>query len=298
MSFADALAAGEKAAERYALTVPHTLAQGLGGTRLGRRSGSSQEFQEHRDYQPGDDLRHLDWSAYARSDRLVVKLYHEEVDPHLDLLVDGSRSMALPESAKANATAGLAALLAQAAAHTGFTCAAWLAGDGCQRLGIPGGRPITWENIDFEVNNTLGEAFVSLPPGMRARGLRILVSDLLSADEPRALLDRVVQGAAAVVVVQLVARDDLEPPSPGFYQLVDHENGETRDILVDNAAAQRYRAAVTAHQEMWQRACREVGATLVQLVAEELVPGGFSTDDAFPAVAMASLVEREVLDLR
>src|SRR5579864_8079240 len=86
---------GERAGSRFALGVSRRLPQGRAGLHQGGRAGSSLEFKEHRDYQAGDDLRHIDWNAYARSDQLAVKVFHEEVNPHLDLVVDGSRSMAL-----------------------------------------------------------------------------------------------------------------------------------------------------------------------------------------------------------
>jgi len=84
---------GERAGMRYALSVPHNAPFGTTGSQMANRPGSSLEFMDHREYQPGDDLRRIDWSAFARSDRLTVKLYREEVCPHLDVLIDGSRSM-------------------------------------------------------------------------------------------------------------------------------------------------------------------------------------------------------------
>src|SRR5438270_2868681 len=106
---------GEKLGLRYALQIPQVAASGWTGTRSGRRAGSSIDFQDYREYQPGDDLRFIDWSIYARSDRLTVKLFREEVTPHLDLVLDGSASMALDDTAKAMAAARLTALFATAA---------------------------------------------------------------------------------------------------------------------------------------------------------------------------------------
>ena len=68
---------------------------------------------DHREYQPGDDLRRLDWAAYARSDKMIVKLYRQEVCPHLDVVIDGSRSMALEGTQKLRAGVALAAALAR-----------------------------------------------------------------------------------------------------------------------------------------------------------------------------------------
>ena len=60
------------------------------------RRGTSLEFADYRRYSPGDDLRYLDWGILARSDRLFVKLFREEVDLFVYLFVDASGSMAFP----------------------------------------------------------------------------------------------------------------------------------------------------------------------------------------------------------
>src|SRR3954471_20015456 len=138
-----ALSEGEKAGLRYTLCLPRHAPVGLAGGTLSQRAGSSLEFREHREYEPGDDLRHIDWNAYARSDQLMVKLYHEEVTPHLDLLVDGSRSMALEEP-KAAAALGVAAFLAAAAENAGMAGRAWFARDGCELVEGSRGRPSGW----------------------------------------------------------------------------------------------------------------------------------------------------------
>ncbi len=284
MSHLAEIEAAERAAMRYALAVPRRTAPV--GSRLGGRSGSSLEFQEHREYQPGDDLRHLDWSAYARSDRLIVKLFREEVQPHVDLLLDGSRSMALAGSAKAAAAAGMTAFLARAATQTGLTARVWLAADGCRRLANGEGGTRELEDLGFSHRGSLRQSLDRVPPRWRPRGIRLLLSDLLWDDEPRAILARLARGSAAVWVVQLLAADDVDPAaagSPGggqvgqraggFGRLEDAETGETRDLLLDAAALERYRQAFTAHRESWHRACREVGAVMVTLVAERLVDG-------------------------
>src|SRR6185312_362794 len=110
---------GTRAGLRYALGLPRQAPVGVAGAALGQRAGSSLEFRDHREYQPGDDLRHIDWNAFARSDQLSVKVFREEITPHLDVVLDASRSMALEGTAKERATLALAALLVTAAANAG-----------------------------------------------------------------------------------------------------------------------------------------------------------------------------------
>src|SRR4051812_37745606 len=126
------LAEGERAGARYALGVPRHAPAGVAGTTLAERAGSSLEFKDHRDYQPGDDVRHLDWGAYARSDQLVVKLFREEVTPHLDLVLDASRSMDLEGTRKGEAALGLAGFLVAAAGNAGYSHSAWRLAGGCR----------------------------------------------------------------------------------------------------------------------------------------------------------------------
>ena len=83
----------QRAADTYLLGLPRTPAAGRSGELLGRGTGSSLEFQEYREYVPGDDIRHLDWGAYARSDMLMVRLFREEISPKTEILLDASRSM-------------------------------------------------------------------------------------------------------------------------------------------------------------------------------------------------------------
>lgn len=291
-TYAQHLAAAEQAAQRYALTVPRTLTSGLGGIRLGRRAGSSLEFQEYRDYHPGDDPRHLDWAAYGRSDRLIVKLFREEIDPHVDLIVDGSRSMAPDgDDVKARAAVGLAALLAAAAARSGFSQSAWLLGEGCRALAPANARPRAWQGLDFSYHGGFASALAGSPPRWRRRGLRVLLSDLLWHEEPRSILARLARGAAAVVVIQVLSDDDATPAPQGFVTLVDAESGETRDLLLDDAATARYAAALAAHQHAWREACREIGAVTATLAPERLL-------DGWPPEALAELVTLEVLEPR
>ncbi len=104
------------------LAMPRTPLGGRVGERLGSGTGSSLEFQDYRPYAPGDDLRHVDWAAYARSELLTVRLYREEVAPRVDLVIDVSRSMAVTEQ-KLRAFGELSALLACACASTVADCA-------------------------------------------------------------------------------------------------------------------------------------------------------------------------------
>jgi uncharacterized protein (DUF58 family) len=266
----ESLRAGEQLGLRYALQIPQVAASGWTGSRSGRRAGSSIDFQDYREYQPGDDLRFIDWGIFARSDRLTVKLFREEVTPHLDLILDGSRSMNLEDTAKASAVAQLAALLATAAANAQCTQAVWLSGEGFQRLPNDTLTPSAWDKLDLESKRTPEQSFEIMPPKFRRLGVRVLVSDLLWPGEPVQLLRRLREGAAALFVVQLLARDDATPPEHGNLRVVDCETGAESEIYIDSAIAKQYADNLAQLQQSWADACRQCGAQMTTIIAEDL----------------------------
>ncbi len=274
------LVEGVRLGQRYALPVPQHALAGAAGERLARSTGSSVDFQDYREYQPGDDPRTIDWSVYGRTDKLAVKLYRDEVTPHLDLLVDASRSMTLADTAKAEGLWKLAALFATAAENARCTRAVWLAGDGFRRLPNDTLPPAAWDIPAFDSTRHLDEAFAILPPKCRRLGLRVILSDLLWPADPLATLRRAAHGAAEVIVVQLLARADAEPPAPGNLRLEDSESGQVYDVYLDATGQQQYRDALTRHQESWRDACRQTGARFATVVAEQL-------DDSLSALTAA-----------
>jgi len=258
---------GEKAALRYALGVPRQAPVGLVGGTLSQRSGSSLEFRDHRAYEPGDDLRHIDWSAYARTDQLTIKLFREEVSPILDVVIDTSRSMDLEGSEKAGATAALAAFFVTAAARSGYTHSAWLLGEKVHQMPNGNRPPGLWEGLTFDHK---GGPPGALPP-LRPGGTRVLISDLLWLGDPLVLMRPFAERAAVCVVVNLLARADAEPPEGQSLRMVDSETDEIREIHVDAYAAKRYREALARHQDNWEQACRQVGAGFMALTAEDVL---------------------------
>ena len=228
----------------YRLLLPRESLRGPDGLRLGAAAGASLDFHDFRDYHPGDDLRRLDWGVYARTDREVVRLYREEICPHLDLFVDTSASMSLPGTRKAEALASLLSTLSSAA---------------------------TSSHCSFSKNNW--DAMHTAKA--RVHGIRIFISDLLFPSDPTPLLAPLADGAAALHVVQLLAAEEEDPALSGAHELVDAETGEHLEALLDAPTLASYRAALAAHRDRWHQACRRLGATLSTLTdATVLTPPG------------------------
>lgn len=302
-----ALALGERQAGGWVLTPPRRI-DSLAGERLGRRPGSSLEFEEYRDYHPGDDLRHLDWSIYGRSDRLVVRLFREEIQPHLDLLIDGSLSMSADGfggapgadagdwqgRAKGSATLALAAFLAQAAMAGGFTYQGWWAEERCRPLAGSPAPPTSWSLPGFGHRGGLGGALGTVR--WRPRGVRVLLSDLLFDSPAPTVVRALAEGSAMTVVVQVLGRQELYPSPRGFTRLEDLESGERLDLLIDDEAVAAYRRGLESHQEGWRRACREAGASWWVVEAESLLEAWDGGPTARALEPLAELVRWGLLD--
>ena len=96
----------ERACGRFELPAIREGPFGHAGDRLGKGTGASLEFMDFREYLPGDDLRHVDWRAYARTDQLKIRLHREEVTHAIEIVADLSASMAVTPVAAAAASSG------------------------------------------------------------------------------------------------------------------------------------------------------------------------------------------------
>ena len=234
--------------ERLALLSRRTFRGRVRGERRSPRRGHSVEFCDYRAYGVGDDLRYVDWNIYGRLDRLHVKLFVDEEDLCLHLLLDASASMDFGAPTKLEYGARLAAAL-------GFVGLV-----GMERVGVgvlrervaEGWSPTRGRNQVvnlFEFLGRVGPAGgTSLNDGlgnyaMRARepGLAVVVSDLMDPagfeTGVRALLER----RFDVHLVHVLAPEEMDPELAGDLRLVDAETGETRELSVDGEALRTYR---------------------------------------------------------
>lgn len=250
-----------RAAASFRLALPRTPVGGRIGERLGSGTGSSLEFQDYRPYAPGDDLRHVDWAAYARSELLAVRLYREEVAPRIDLVVDVSRSMAVSDQ-KLRAYGELTGLLACACASTvADSRVITRAAAQPQRLTVP-------EDIERMVACDSTHSALEDPHlPFRRRSLRVVVSDFLFPHDPDVLVSRLARDCAMLSLVQLTLPDEAEPNAEGPRRLVDVEGHGELDLMIDETAIRDYRARFSRLRLGLSRAARRAGARLAYVTA-------------------------------
>ena len=253
-------AAAQIVAAAFRLALPRAPIGGRLGERLGSGTGSSLEFQEYRQYAPGDDLRHVDWAAYARSEVLAVRLYREEVAPRIDLVFDTSTSMVVTDE-KSNAYGDLAALLACASASTEANSRVITSSAEPEPLYRP-------EEIERLLdcgakNSALEESQIPFRRG----SLRVVISDFLFPHDPEVLVGRLSRGGAWLAIVQLTLRDEAEPCVEGGRRLIDVEGRGELDMVIDEKTIRDYRARFNRLRLGLSVAARRAGAQFAYITA-------------------------------
>ncbi len=246
------------------------------GSRFGgrfsiNRRGSSIEFADYTAYAPGDDIRAIDWSLYARLDRLFVKTYKEEVELGLEVMVDATASMGLPTPRKFERACQLALCLAYIglAGHHHVRMS-WIAA-GTPRAGAWAFHRADLARLTKQAEALapagqirLGDWMRNTLPVLRMRGGQaIVISDCMAplADCFHALR-LITKRHLEAKVIQLLSAEELEP-SRLFRGgvLVDSETGATHELSYSPAELTR---AMMEHNEQLARFCKRNGIPFAQ----------------------------------
>jgi uncharacterized protein (DUF58 family) len=245
--------------EQLELASRRLTAGRMKGERRSVRRGQSVEFADYRTYATGDDLRQLDWNAYARLERLFVKLFVEEEDVTVHLLVDASRSMDFGTPNKLDAARRAAAALGYLGLAGMDRVSAAFLGDGTASP-MP---PIRGKRRAADLFAFLSEPRADRLTGlaaaarayaarMRGTGPLVLISDLMDPGYLDAFRD-LAATRSQLSVLHLLAPEELEPEVAPDARLVDRETGQSVDVSGDDDLVERYRARLAD----WQA---EIGA--------------------------------------
>lgn len=234
----------------------------VGGEFSATETGQSVEFHDFRPYQPGDELRYVDWRVYARTGRLYTRLYQAERAVQLHLVLDTTMSMSL--GGKVEHARTLVRLLSYVAQRDAPTQVHLLDGRATPRARGKRGMLATWEFID-QARATQGGGpgpltglvrFAAGLPPVAGRALVLVVSDLLEDAPIEPSLVALRARGVDVGFLQLVAAADLDPPI-GRHELHDVESGERLPVGPEEVKA--YRAEVREHLKRTRAAILRAG---------------------------------------
>ncbi len=268
-----------KQLDPFHIRAKHSFRGKFRGERRSLNRGTGMEFADYRAYEPGDDLRSVDWNIYARLGKLFIKLHHTDEDLPLILLLDNSRSMEFGIPTKLTSAKQIAAALGYVAlAHSDsvsvYTCA--------ERLSVT--LPPTSSKSQFsrltkaitaiEANGRtrLTECLKQLPMYQRSTGMVVILSDFLDPDSYTAGFKSLIGRGFLITAIHLVSQEEIDPQAHmqntaiGSDWLVeDAETGETRAITINAEILTQYQTQQQAFCSDLQRFCIDQGVGYAQL---------------------------------
>ncbi len=240
--------------DQLSLVTRKIFAGKMRGERLTKRRGQSVEFADFRSYVSGDDLRHLDWNIYARLGKLFIKLFLEEEDLHVSILVDASKSMNWGEPNK-----GLyARRLAAAMAYIGlinfdrvsiYSYANGLTGE---LTGVRGRRFMVkvvdfLSNLDFAGESNLALAGKQFAIRHPQPGIVLVLSDFFEKGGYEEGLRYLLGRRYDVYAAQILSPEEVDPVLAGDLKLTDVEDADVAEVTVGRALINRYKQNLQAY---------------------------------------------------
>jgi len=230
------------------------LAGKMKGERRSKRRGQSVEFADYRNYVVGDDLRFIDWNIYARLDRLFLKLFLEEEDLSLYILLDVSKSCDFGNPNKAFYIKQVAAALGYIGLvnYNRVTIAA-MSNTVVADTGAMRGRTKVAQMIDFvgklqpDGSSDLATACKQFALTNRRKGVCVVLSDFFDKSGYENALRYVAGGNYDLFCVQTLSPQEIEPDLQGDLKLKDIEDDDEAEVSITQPLIKQYKANLNAY---------------------------------------------------
>ncbi|HVT90516.1 MAG TPA: DUF58 domain-containing protein [Tepidisphaeraceae bacterium] len=230
------------------------LAGKLKGERRSKRRGQSVEFADYRNYVIGDDLRFIDWNVYARLDRLFLKLFLEEEDLALHVLVDMSKSCDYGNPNKALYIKQVAAALGYIGLvnYNRVVVAAMAEGISAETGALRGRRRVA-QMIDFvsklepSGSSNFPNACKRFAMAHRQKGVCVVLSDFYDKSGYENGLRYLASGKYDLFCVQVLSPQEIDPDLQGDLKLRDMEDSDTAEVSITQPLMKQYKANLNAY---------------------------------------------------
>ncbi|MRG91898.1 DUF58 domain-containing protein [Polyangium spumosum] len=277
--------------EYLAMVSRRVFSGAMRAERRTKKTGSGIEFADHRDYAPGDDIRYLDWNAYQKFDRLLIRLYEEEEDLAIYFILDTSSSMGFGEGEKLRQAKRLCAALAYVGLANLDRIAIVAATDEISgRMPTTRGKARIFRIFRFlngvkaEGATDLGAAMKTFVAQHKRRGLAVLLTDLYDPEGFERGINVLRFNRFEPYVIHLVDKNDAKPDIKGDVRVYDCETGAEREVTVTAKVLEKYQQAYDGYLEEAQRFCTtrqvsyfraDVDVSFDELILRVFRRGGF-----------------------
>lgn len=236
------------------------------GERRSKRRGESAEFADYRNYTPGDDLRFLDWNIFARLEALFLKLFLQEEDLHVSILLDTSRSMDWGDPNKGLYARRIAAAIGYIGLINFDRVSYYAYSNGLQyELTGVRGRRLMFKLIDFLTKisydgaSNLTAAAKQFAIRHPQQGIVIVLSDFFEKGGYEQGLRYLLGRKYDLYAVQILSPEEVEPRLVGDLQLKDVEDEDLADVTIGRALIGRYKQNLQAYCEALREFCTRRG---------------------------------------
>ncbi len=240
--------------------------------------GLSPEFADYRSYTPGDDLKNLDWKAYARSDRFYIKRFEEESNLRAVFIIDSSSSMAYggSQNSKYDCAATIAVSLSAVLLKQRDAVGLAILNDHVQEDLRTGSTPShlskfieVLKQVELEGETDIGPAVSQVADQIHRRGVVVVLSDLLTPlDRFYESLGKLQHAGHEVIVVHILHRDEVEMPFKDSVIFKDIE-GEEEIFAEPWAFHKAYQAAMEQFIQETRQRCQYCGIDYLQVLTDE-----------------------------
>ncbi|MBQ8080764.1 MAG: DUF58 domain-containing protein [Clostridia bacterium] len=272
--------------ERFSWHLSQLSSGGAGGVRRSGALGASAEFSDFREYAAGDDIRRLDWNAYARFDKLFLKLFIEEQEACVTVFLDASASM----EEKWETAVKTAEAVSYLALCAGDRTRLLIAQDGqaAATRWFTGRRawPEISETLDrYRSSGKSGLLRAAQGQAVYPKGYTFLITDGYPETEPEATISYLRYRGQSPVLLQVLSAFELHPDAEGALRLTDAESGDRTDLIVDIGLLRQYEQSLRAFLSEIRELCKR------QATAYALI-GGNEFESAFlQGLAGAGMIE-------
>ncbi len=253
----------------------------LKGERLSNSRGQSVEFADYRNYSPGDDLRYLDWNLFGRLDKLFVKLYEEEREFPVKIILDSSESMGFGEPKKFDYAKSLCAALGYLTlANFDRLQVEIFPPENCpqkthnQIKNLRGkGHGLAFlrslQNINFGGNGSLDSCINRIASTRGPKGAVFILSDFM---EPPAFLESLKKLAGvghSLILIHILSPQETHPDFKGDLKLVDSESGAAQEVSFGKARMKAYQKMLSGFCAQISEAAQKTGSEYIRCQSDQ-----------------------------
>lgn len=266
--------------ETLALNLRADLAGFFGGKHFVKTYGQTVEFADYREYVLGDDLRRIDWNLFSRFEKFFIKLFTDERQMHIQIMLDCSASMGRVNPQKSAYSVGVAAALGFLAVHNTDKLSFNLIKGGAAQnpYGTIVGKNSFFrairglENIEFNGESDLAAAVVNSQTGAND-GLTVIISDFFTESDWKKAIDYLCFKKRQVLLVQVLTPEEVEPTYDGRVHMIDAEAETDMDernmkLRITRSMQNAYAQALSDYQDELRSFCHSRGAEFISVVTD------------------------------